>query len=363
MGASRAFALEHVTLKHNGVQRQVDGRLLVEAQDGGLILQERDGTLWLLQADEQIARTHDDVAFTPMTRDEMQRHLLAALPRGFDVHPTAHYLIFHDTSKAYALWCGSLFERLYMAFTNYWSRKGFTLQEPEFPLVAIVFSERADYLKHSQPTLGDAAESIVAYFNLRDNRMVMYDLTGADRAGLRQGTTAQINQILAQPKAFQQVATIVHEATHQIAFNCGLHTRYSDCPRWFSEGIAVFFETPDLRSQRGWGGIGEVNRSRLAQFQQYLRNRPADSLATLVRDDKRFLDPAVALDAYGESWALTYYLIRFRPEQFVLYLGMLSAKKPGNVDTPEARLEEFQKVFGNLEQLDAELVRYASRLR
>jgi len=54
-------------------------------------------------------------------------------------------------------------------------------------------------------------------------------------------TGAQIKQILAQPDALQTVSTIVHEATHQIAFNCGLHTRLSDCPVWFSEGIAMYF--------------------------------------------------------------------------------------------------------------------------
>ena len=57
---------------------------------------------------------------------------------------------------------------------------------------------------------------------------------------------------MAQPEALRTVSTIVHEATHQIAFNCGLHTRLSDCPRWFSEGIAMYFETPDLRSAKGW---------------------------------------------------------------------------------------------------------------
>ena len=28
-----------------------------------------------------------------------------------------------------------------MAFTNYWTRKGFELAEPEFPLVAVVFAD------------------------------------------------------------------------------------------------------------------------------------------------------------------------------------------------------------------------------
>ena len=212
--------------------------------------------------------------------------------------------------------------------------------------------------------MGEAGESIIGYFGLTSNRMTMYDLTGVESQGHgRIGTTAQINQILAQPEALRTVATIVHEATHQIAFNCGLHTRLSDCPRWFSEGIAMYFETPDLRSPKGWRGIGSVNRPRLEQFQQYLAARPANSLETLIRDDKRFTDPKRALDAYAEAWALTYFLIHQHPKEYVAYLRMLSAKKPLVQDGPERRLDEFRQAFGDLPKLDAEFLRYMARLR
>ena len=45
------------------------------------------------------------------------------------------------------------------------------------------------------------------------------------------------------------MATIVHEATHQIAFNCGMQQRYADIPLWLCEGMAVYFEAPDLASK------------------------------------------------------------------------------------------------------------------
>jgi len=364
--AASAFALDHVTLKRDGKELSVSGRLLVEARDGGLLLEGRDGVLWAVPPEQKTSHSRDQVPFEPFSRQEMSKRLLAELPDGFDVHPTAHYLIFYDTSKAYAYWCGSLFERLYMAFTNYWRRKGFELSEPEFPLVAVVFAEKNSYLKHSQPALGEAAGEIIGYFNLRTNRMTMYDLTGIEalaRFRRQRGTIGQINQILARPEAARQVSTIVHEATHQIAFNCGLHTRYSDCPVWFSEGIAVFFETPDLRSSKGWRGMGEVNRPRLIQFRQYSSRRPADSLESLIRDDARFRDTQQAADAYAEAWALTYFLIRYRPKQYVAYLKLLSQKKPLLRDSPQGRLEQFRGAFGELKQLDADFLRYISRVR
>ena len=364
--AAPASAMDQVTLRRDGKTLEVTGRLLVKAQDGGLLMLARDGTIWAITPDEQVAHTSDDRAFEPYSRDELSQRLLKQLPSGFRVHRTTHYLIFHDTSSAYAQWCGSLFERLYLAFTNYWTHKGFELAPPEFPLVAIVFAERQAYLKFSRPDLGEMGESVIGYFGLTSNRMTMYDLTGLEAEGRGAGrgkTTVQINQILAQPDALPTVATIVHEATHQIAFNCGLHTRLSDCPLWFSEGIAVYFETPDLSSPKGWKGVGAVNQPRLERFRQYLETRPVNSLETLIRDDTRFRDAKQALDAYAEAWALTYFLIQKHSKAYVAYLAMLSKKPPLGEDGPEKRLDQFRQIFGELGPLDADFMRYVARLR
>jgi hypothetical protein len=365
LGVADASAVDRITFRRDGKEREIVGRLLVEAEDGGLLLLERDGTIWAVTPDEQVEHKSDETPFKPFTREELTKKILAELPPGFDALGTKHYLIFYDTSKTYASWCGSLFERLYGAFTNYWSRKGSELESPEFPLVAIVFADRASYLKYTRPELGDAGESIVGFFSLMSDRMTMYDLSGVENGGprTRGGTMAQINQILSQPQATQMVSTVVHEATHQIAFNCGLHTRLSDCPLWFSEGIAVFFETPDLKSAKGWGAIGGINYPRLDRFQEYLRRRGTDSLDTLISTDKRLRDMKQGLDAYAEAWALTYFLIHQKPKEYVAYLKLLSEKKPLITDTPEKRLEEFEKIFGNRRRLDEEFVRYMNKLK
>jgi hypothetical protein len=363
-----APAMDDVTVSRNGRETEVAGRVLVTAQDGGLLLLARDGVLWLIPPGEQVGHTNDASPFKSFSRDELTKRVLSQLPAGFEAYSTRHYLIFHDTSRAYAEWCGSLFEGLYKAFNNVWTKKGFDLTEPEFPLVAIVFADKRSYLKFSQPELGEAGESVIGYFSLMSNRMTMYDLTGVESQGHGGGhakTTAQINEILAQPDAQRTVSTIVHEATHQIAFNCGLHTRLSDCPRWFSEGIAMYFETPDPGNRKGWSGVGQgnLNRARLEQFQQYLATRPANSLETLIRDDKRFLESKGILDAYAEAWSLTYFLLRQHPKEYVAYLNMLSKKKPLLQDTPEKRLDEFRQSFGDPKTLDAEFLRHMARLR
>ena len=303
-----AAALDQLTIQHEGRELSIAGQVEVEAEDGGLLLLTPDGTLWTVEPKHLVSRKEDSQPFRPLTREQLAKQLLGELPEGFEVHTTHHYLICHNTSRDYAAWCGALFERLYMAFTNFWTRKGLKLHEPEFPLVAIVFNSRESYVNYAQAEVGKAAESIIGYYSLKTNRMTMYDLTGLESLrspGDRRGTAAQINHMLAQPEAETVVATIIHEATHQIAFNSGLQTRLADIPLWVSEGIAVYFETPDLQSAKGWRTIGAVNNSRLSRFRELLPQRPDDSLKSLIVDDKRLRDARTALDAYAEAWAST----------------------------------------------------------
>jgi hypothetical protein len=233
------------------------------------------------------------------------------------------------------------------------------MAEPECHLVAIIFSEKPAYVRYSQKDLGDATDSTIGYYNMESNRMIMYDLAGVavNRPGRSVGIS-QIKQFVDSPGAPGAVSTIVHEATHQIAFNSGLHQRLSDCPKWFSEGIAMYCETPDLGRGKGWAGIGVVNRPRLAQFQQYLPQRPVDSLKTLISSDERLVDVKQVVEAYAESWALTYYLIHKYPKQYIAYLKVLSRKGPLEMDNKATRLAEFEKQFGPWQKLDSDFVNY-----
>ncbi len=349
----------------DGVRRTVEGQILVEAADGGVLLQQADGAIVSAQPGEIVRRTRDDRDFEPMSHQELAAALLKEMPAGFQIHRTERFLICHNTSDEYARWCGALFERLYAAFTNFWKRRDVELHEPKFPLVALVFSDQASYARHTRAELGDAADQIIGFYNFGTNRVTTYDLTGAQAlAGLRAGGRGvSIQQMLRHPEAERLVATIIHEATHQLAFNTGLQTRYADNPLWVSEGLAMYFETPDLRSSSGWRTIGAVNTLRLGQFQQNAVRRGTERLQRLISDDTFMRGAEASTVAYAEAWALTYFLIRAKRPQFDKYLAKL-AEKPRLVwDDPETRLREFQEAFGDLRQLDREFMLYMSRVR
>jgi hypothetical protein len=365
LGRVNLFGLDYVTLDRDGKRHSLHGRIMVTATDGGLLLQADNGILWTVQPEEIVERNDDDKPFVRLSREAIIKQLRRELP-GFEFYETTHFVVGYNTTKAYAQWCGGLYERLYNGFHNYWRRRGAALQEPQWPLVALVFQGKSSYAAYAREELGTAAESIVGYYSLRTNRITTYDLTGSEQlrtAGSRPRAAARINQLLSRPQAEPTVATIIHEATHLLAYNSGLQRRYADNPLWLSEGVAVFFETPDLKSRRGWRGIGTINRTRLAQLQSYLPARPADSLLTLLRDDKRMQNGDTAINAYAESWALCYFLLRRYPTAFVEYLETHAGKTPLVYDSPQERIELFEKHFGDTRALDAEFRRYVEKLR
>lgn len=364
--AQPSLAVERVSFRHKDKSVHVDGQIVVEAADGGLLLQDAAGVLWDILPDEITKRESDPLPYEPLDQEEIGQQLLKDFASGFRIHRTAHYVICYNTSEAYAEWCGALYERLYLAFHTYWKNRGFELAEPQLPLVALVFDDKSSYASYAREELGDATSSIIGYYSLRTNRVIMYDLTGTEGAGLpvRGANATRINQLLSRPGAERTVATIIHEATHQLAFNCGLQTRYADIPLWVSEGVAIYFETPDLQSAKGWRNIGGVNRVRLAEFRQFQSRRPADSLVTLVSNDDRFRAARTAPEAYAEAWAWNYFLIRTRLKEYLAYMRQLSDKKPLRYDTPEERIAQFKQAFGDdLEKLDAEFLRYMRSVR
>ncbi len=368
-GEVRAVRVE---FDHDGRPRNVEGRVVIEATDGGMLVAADDGVLWTIERDQLRRRDRLDSPFEPLTGDELAEQMLASMPSGFRIHTTPHYVVCYNTSRAYAQWTSSLLERLYKAFTNYWENQGLEIREPEFPLPVLVFADRQMYDAASREDLPTGTGNIVGFYSLRSNRVNMFDLTGAEAvrdaagsrsAGLRRGSMREINQMLSQPAAVPLVATIVHEATHQIAFNCGLQTRYADIPLWLCEGMAVYFEAPDLASTRGWRGIGRVNYPRLSTFQNNLANWNDETLERLLSSDSRFRNPQTAVDAYADAWALNYYLIRYKPKEYADYLKTLAEKRPLVGDDPQTRMKEFRAHFGDPHRLEQDFLRQMSRVK
>ncbi len=348
--------------------RTVDGKIVTQAQDGGLLLLGRDGRLWTVTPDQLKQRDVTDNQFKPFTAAELGQEIIAELKQAgsagpFEIVTTKHYVICSSASKEYAQWCGTLFERLLASFTGHWKRtKSLKLHEPAFPLPAIVLADERQFVEFASKDYSPELQGVTGYYSILKNRTVLYDLT-AGSGKTRPRSNAEINSRLASSTA--NVSAVIHEATHQIAFNCGLHTRLADNPLWLTEGMAMYFEIPDLRSRVGWRTVGKPNDSRLRLFRQSLASRrKPDSLITLISSDDRFRNGETIGDAYAESWALSYFLMKTKRKAYTDYLSAVAAKPRLSWDQPDDRLREFQATFGeDLNQLDRDFVRYMNRLR
>src|SRR5204863_7870023 len=101
--------------------------------------------------------------------------------------------------------------------------------------------------------------------------------------------------------------TMIHEATHQVAFNTGLHSRVGENPKWVVEGLATVFEAPGIRSSGAGPAVkNRINRERFIWFGNYAkaRRKPKSLEAFLSSDD---LFKSAVLDAYSEAWAFSFF--------------------------------------------------------
>jgi hypothetical protein len=157
--------------------------------------------------------------------------------------------------------------------------------------------------------------------------------------------------------------TVLHEATHQIAFNTGVHNRFAPPPRWFAEGLSTMFEAPGVWDSRQVSHEqARVHPRRLAAFQRYAAPRKLQArLADLVASDELFL--AAPDEAYAVSWAFSFFLVETDPRAYVAYARRTAARPDFSDDSASERVRDFTRHFGNdWAALEARLLRYMNGL-
>jgi hypothetical protein len=363
--AAPADALDHVTVKTDSRKERFAGQILAEAADG-ILLKTADNAYHRIMNPTIEDRSKDGAPLEMLSAEALAAQLLEELPPGFQVHHSKNYVICYNTTRTYAQWTSTLLERLQKAFIVHWKKKGCDVAPPEHPLPVIVFADQQEYAEWAKPELGAAVNNVIGYYNIDTNRITMYDLTGMQsvvRDEYGRGSRRDINDLLSTPAAEPLVATIVHEATHQISFNCGLQTRLADNPLWMSEGLAVYFETPDLTSSRSWSGIGKVNYARWDRFLDNLDADRVPPLTRLVADDELFRHPETAVDCYAQAWAWNYFLITWKPKEYAAYLKDVASQQILSRPDPKARLAMFRKHFGaDFDELEGEFFRMMKRI-
>lgn len=309
-----------------------------------------DGRLEVIPHSDIVLMEETDESFRPLDAEELGEQLSAEAGAGFKILKSRHFLFVYNTSEAYAAWCSKLFETLYLGFDKYQTQRELNLSDPEFVMPVIIFPNREVFTNYAERDML-SADGIAAYYNRVTNRVVLYDLSEEETAGeprkRRRLNSQQIAEFLARPNAELNVSTIVHEATHQIAFNRKMFPRTGPYPLWLVEGLSMAFETPSKDSVTGWNrrySAVHPNLERHRQLISYLQKMPADPIRDIVRSNQF---EGNLLDSYAVAWGLFHYLNVKQPKKLSAYITLVAQKYPYQKYTPEERLADFEAVFGD----------------
>lgn len=204
-------------------------------------------------------------------------------------------------------------------FTRFARDMRFPLQDPEFPLVALVFESDDDFNKFAVENTGGQG------------------LSAGRISGFYSGITNWLAIRLDECRTFR---VPLHEAIHQQMYN-RVFQRLAPVPKWFDEGIATGFENN--------GEKVDVHPAKInSQYAWLARNLSADdvSWADIVDDDASFEGDILAAESYIEAWSLHWMLVTEHEESYRAYVQRLAARTPLEDLPAEKRSEQFQEVFG-----------------
>lgn len=355
-------AQQLISFRSADYARPLIGRHFATDVAGSVVIQTSDGQLHSLAASAVSPVAVDANEFAPDSAERVGQDLQRKLGSQFSIYRTQHFVIVHESSREFAKWCAMFVERLHRTYHAFWRNQGLGLENPEFPLVVVVYKDRLSFERHCRSEAGTGVSGILGYYSQHSNLVHVYDMTPAIDKTMTASrwSPAVLNHRLGE----RQIATLVHEAAHQLACNTGLQTRLAPYPTWLSEGLALFFETPDLAHQKGWSGIGAIHRQKLADYLVAKRDGLQVSWKEVVEGDEHFTDGNSALAAYSQSWLLTYYLYKKQRDAFVRYVQFMSELKPFDGQSQRQNSLEFFKVFKtDSETIEEDLDRFVVRLK
>ncbi|MEM1303831.1 MAG: DUF1570 domain-containing protein [Planctomycetota bacterium] len=308
----------------------------------------RDGRLHAFDPRRATDAAKTSPAFRGYTDAEMRKALYREFNAtgsgdAFDFTSTGHYLVVHPKGEG-GQWAGR-FEQVYRALGNYLRVRGFSAAKPAYPLVAIVLHDESQYRRFTAKSGTRLLPGALGHYSHASNRVVLYDQTRS-----RGGSAGDWQD---------NADTIIHEATHQVAFNIGVHSRTADCPYWAPEGLAMLFESRGVWDPKSFDRARDrVNQGRLDDFRYFTKEgRPPFPLAEFVASDTPFKRNGAA--AYAQAWALTFYLAETRPREYSRYLKRTAARRPFSSYPAAARVADFRDAFGgDLDVLTANWVRW-----
>lgn len=311
-----------------------------------MMLLRRDGKVSVLPVKTDRDYSTVSAGFRPFSAAEMRKRLQSEFGNKYDVSLTHDFIVVHPPGSP-QVWA-TPFQQLYARFQAYFTARGFRLQNPEFPMVAIVLRTRGEFDRMLK-AFHHYDSSVLGYYSPRSNRIITYDQS--------EGRSKDRSWLF-------NAGTILHEASHQTAFNTGLHSRFAPVVRWESEGLAMLFEARGVNNSQNYPRQEDrIHAARFAQLKKlYREGNVQGKLADLVVSDDLFRTDAQA--AYAISWGMTFYFTEVMPSNYKQFLKNDAARTDFSSYSRKQRAADFAKVFGgNFEEIEARMKRFYQDLK
>ncbi|MEM9353002.1 MAG: DUF1570 domain-containing protein [Planctomycetota bacterium] len=323
--------------------KQVEGQPL-SWSSSEMLLYGRDGALHEFNTRSAEGAKKSAPRFRAYSSSELRDRLQEEFGRGWAVTVSRHFVVVHPRGR-WVEWAQRL-EKLYQSFHSYMRVRGIRVERPRVPLIAVVFRNKGDYHRYSAKSGTPLHPNTLGHYDSESNRIFLFDASG--KADASWSVNAE---------------TIIHEATHQTAYNVGVHRRFAEQPRWLVEGLAMMFEVRGVWNARSSDTQADrINDYRLRDFRAAKDRMGGKGLAGLVASDNLFRsDP---LGAYANAWALSFYLTETRPREYDRYLQKVAAREPFTRYPGRKRVSDFVSVFGSdFELLAAQMERFFEELQ
>lgn len=337
--ADSIVAKTTVKITVNG--KSVIGRV-VEANNYRVLILRRDGRMVEYQR-SKIDKMQRVGSFQPYSSLKLQSHYRKLFGKNYEVTRTRNYVVVHPPGLNQQ-WAQP-FEELYDRFQYYFNVRGYTLTQPEFPMVVVVFDSRAEFNKVASKQGVSDPNSYAGYYSAVSNWIVTYKNSGQTNG------------------SWEKNETLIHEALHQYAFNHGIHQRWAPTPQWCAEGLASMFEAPGINNARLHNSKKDKLNSTYVRLLKHsiAENKLDGQIRRLVASDRVFQED-IAL-AYSAAWGLAFYLAETQPSNFDSYLQRIAARDRSSNYSASDRLADFAQSFGgNFELLEAHFKRYVDDL-
>lgn len=141
------------------------------------------------------------------------------------------------------------------------------------------------------------------------------------------------------------VTTLVHEMSHSF-----MHHNMENIPRWFNEGLAVFFESMAV----GYGQVSvAVQRARISAVIRYIQVEKVDLREFLQLSDQNWMNKSKRDYLYNVSYSIVYFMTKSNPaftkklllelKQGKTSVNAIEALSDGGFDNFEMRYRHFYR--------------------